>query len=109
VRLEDGFRNEFGNDLLSAEQPSVEALNALGRRVHFGKFEVDVPLNRSNTSQVWHRKVSPIADISHLRILVDDKLVDRAIFGFDLALDVFRKIQVPFGTSFGVSAGVSTV
>lgn len=48
MRLEDGFRNEFGNDLLSAEQPSVEALNALGRRVHFGKFEVDVPLNRSN-------------------------------------------------------------
>jgi hypothetical protein len=50
VRFEDGFRDELGHDFLTAEQPSVEALNALGSRIHFLEFEVDVPLAESESN-----------------------------------------------------------
>ena len=58
MRFEDRFADELGNDPLTPEEPSVETLDAFGRRVQLCEFEVDISLyDRARSSSVPYTKV----------------------------------------------------
>lgn len=46
MRLEDGFGNKLGNDLLTTKESSVESLNTFSGRVYLGELEVNIALDK---------------------------------------------------------------
>lgn len=97
----------MGGNLFRAEESSVEASDTSGCSCSVGKFDKDVAILSFKMFRSVALGGAALSAQAHGGILVNHKLVDLAIFGFDLLLDVFLKIKMPVWLIFATIAIIS--